>query len=29
MPPFRIYYQRHHDELVILRVYQQMRRPIS
>ena len=28
VPPFRIYYQRHPDELVILRVYLQSRRPI-
>ena len=28
VPPFRIYYQRHPDELVILRVYHQSRRPI-
>jgi plasmid stabilization system protein ParE len=28
-PPFRIYYQRHPDELVILRVYHQKRRPIT
>ena len=27
--PFRIYYQRHTDELVILRVYHQARRPIT
>jgi plasmid stabilization system protein ParE len=29
VPPFRIYYQRHPDELLILRVYHQKRRPIS
>ena len=29
VPPFRIYYQRHPDELVILRVYHQKRRPIT
>jgi plasmid stabilization system protein ParE len=29
VPPFRIYYQRHPDELVILRVYHQSRRPIA
>ena len=28
-PPFRVYYQRHADELVILRVYHQARRPIT
>jgi plasmid stabilization system protein ParE len=28
VPPFRIYYQRHPDELLILRVYHQNRRPI-
>jgi plasmid stabilization system protein ParE len=28
VPPFRIYYQRHPDELVILRVYHQARKPI-
>jgi plasmid stabilization system protein ParE len=27
--PFRIYYQRHTDELVILRVYHEARRPIT
>jgi plasmid stabilization system protein ParE len=27
--PFRIYYQRHSDELSILRVYHQKRRPIT
>jgi plasmid stabilization system protein ParE len=27
--PFRIYYQRHPDELLILRVYHQKRRPIT
>jgi plasmid stabilization system protein ParE len=29
VPPFRIYYQRHPDELLILRVYHQARRPIT
>ena len=29
VPPFRIYYQRHPDELVILRVYHQARQPIT
>ena len=29
VPPFRIYYQRNRDELVILRVYHQARRPIT
>ena len=29
VPPFRIYYQRHPDELLILRIYHQKRRPIS
>jgi plasmid stabilization system protein ParE len=29
IPPFRIYYQRHSDELLILRVYRQARRPIT
>jgi plasmid stabilization system protein ParE len=29
VPPFRIYYQRNVDELVILRVYHQARRPIT
>lgn len=28
VPPFRIYYQRHSDELLIVRVYHQARRPI-
>ena len=28
VPPFRIYYQRQSDELLILRVYHQTRRPI-
>jgi plasmid stabilization system protein ParE len=28
VPPFRIYYQRHADELVIVRVYHQARKPI-
>ena len=29
IPPFRVYYQRHPDELLILRVYHQARRPIT
>lgn len=29
VPPFRIYYQRDPDELLILRVYHQERRPIT
>jgi plasmid stabilization system protein ParE len=29
VPPFRIYYQRRPDELLILRVYHQARRPIT
>jgi plasmid stabilization system protein ParE len=29
VPPFRIYYQRQPDELLILRVYHQARRPIT
>jgi hypothetical protein len=29
VPPFRVYYQRHFDELLIVRVYQQARRPIT
>lgn len=29
VPPFRIYYQRHPDELLIIRVYHQKRRPIG
>jgi plasmid stabilization system protein ParE len=29
VPPFRIYYQRQADELVILRVYHQSRRPVA
>ena len=29
LPPFRIYYQRHLDELLIARVYHQARRPIT
>jgi plasmid stabilization system protein ParE len=29
MPPFRIYYQRHAEELLIVRVYHQSRRPIT
>lgn len=28
VPPFRIYYQRHTDELLIVRIYHQARRPI-
>ena len=28
VPPFRIYYQRHPDELLIVRLYHQARRPI-
>lgn len=28
-PPFRIYYQLHPDELLILRIYHQKRRPIT
>jgi plasmid stabilization system protein ParE len=28
-PPFRIYYQRNPDELLIVRVYHQARRPIT
>ena len=28
VPPFRIHYQRHPNELLILRVYHQARRPI-
>lgn len=27
--PFRIYYQRHPDELLVVRVYHQARRPIT
>jgi plasmid stabilization system protein ParE len=27
--PFRVYYQRHPDELLIVRVYHQARRPIA
>ena len=27
--PFRIYYQRHPDELLIVRIYHQKRRPIA
>jgi plasmid stabilization system protein ParE len=27
--PFRVYYQRHPDELLIVRVYHQARRPIT
>jgi toxin ParE1/3/4 len=29
VPPFRIYYQRHDDELLVVRVYHQARRPIT
>lgn len=29
VPPFRIYYQRHAEELLIVRVYHQARRPIT
>ena len=29
VPPFRIYYQRHSDELLIVRVYHQKRRQIA
>ena len=29
VPPFRIYYQRHPGELLIVRVYHQSRRPIT
>lgn len=29
VPPFRIYYQRHTGELLIVRVYHQTRRPIT
>ena len=29
VPPFRIYYQRHLDELLIVRVYHHARRPIT
>ena len=29
VPPFRIYHQRHPDELLIVRVYHQARRPIT
>ena len=29
VPPFRIYYQRRPDELLIVRVYHQTRRPIA
>ena len=29
VPPFRIYYQRHPNELLIVRVYHQMRRPVT
>jgi plasmid stabilization system protein ParE len=29
VPPFRIYYQQHPNELLIVRVYHQMRRPVT
>ena len=29
VPPFRVYYQRRADELLIVRVYHQTRRPIT
>ena len=29
VPPFRVYYQRHDDELLIVRVYHQARRAIT
>jgi plasmid stabilization system protein ParE len=29
VPPFRIYYQRRPNELLIMRVYHQMRRPVT
>ena len=29
VPPFRVYYQRHPDGLLIVRVYHQARRPIT
>lgn len=29
VPPFRIYYQRHSEQLLIVRVYHQTRRPIT
>jgi plasmid stabilization system protein ParE len=29
VPPFRIHYQRHADELLIVRVYHQAQRPIT
>jgi plasmid stabilization system protein ParE len=29
VPPFRVYYQRHPDELLIVRLYHQARRPIT
>ena len=29
VPPFRIYYQRHVDELLVVRVYHQSRMPIE
>jgi plasmid stabilization system protein ParE len=28
VPPFRIYYQRHTEEILVVRVYHQARRPI-
>jgi plasmid stabilization system protein ParE len=29
VPPFRIYYQRHPDELLVVRVYHMARRPVA
>jgi plasmid stabilization system protein ParE len=29
VPPFRVYYQRRPNELLIVRVYHQMRRPVT
>jgi plasmid stabilization system protein ParE len=29
VPPFRVYYRRHADELLIVRVYHQTRRPVT
>jgi plasmid stabilization system protein ParE len=29
IPPFRLYYRRTHDQLVVLRIYHQARRPIE
>ncbi len=29
IPPFRVYYQRHPDELLIVRMYHQARRPLT